>query len=371
MKTNPVDPSRKQERNPYLNVPDVLGKTDSNRFSPLRSSIAFDLSPKHPFYEHSESAFFTVGDPAAPCGRIAVMENRNFNRHHHTHHAFFTHFECTDDPIAAQALFDAAMDWASKRGLNQLIGPIGFLQSDPRGIMVAGYGKMTSFALPYSPPYYASLMKSTGFKKRNDYLSGELQQDFRVSERVAKLAQLVEKRSYMKLRQGTRRAALRKRGASLLEIYKESGATAPLYYPPSPAEQECMLDRLARTAHPQLIHWLEKENQICGIHMALPNYMEALRRVRGGSLMRTFAFLRQRHRPREINLTTAYLRPKHQMRGLNLLPTMAFQRVALELGCRRVLVGPILEQNSRILNEAIKGGTTFDIRHRVYEQELK
>lgn len=354
----------------YLDIPFKLSRNEPDWVPALRSSIAFDLSRRHPFYAHSEAAFFTVGDPADPVGRIAVMENRNFNHYHQTRLAFFTHFECADNPVAAQMLFDAATAWASARGLDRLAGPVGFLQTDARGMMVAGHGKMASFALPYSPPYYTDLLDSTGFTKWNDYLSGELQRDFRVSGRVAKLAQQVKERSRMELHQGTRRAQLRTIGGRLLEVYQESGTASPLYYPLTAAEQEYILRQLHKTAHPKLIHWLEKEGQICGVHMALPNYMEALRRVRGGSLMRAAAFLRQRWRPNAINLTTAYIRPEHQMRGLNLLPTMAFQQAALKLGCRRALIGPILEQNTRILNEAKKGGVDFDICHRLFEKEI-
>jgi hypothetical protein len=370
MKANAIDPSRKKDVARYLEIPSKLSHNNPDWFPALRSSTAFDLSRRHPFYAHSEAAFFTVGDPADPVGRIAVMENRNFNRYHNTRLAFFTHFECADDPVAAKALFDAATAWAAARGLDRLAGPVGFLQTDARGMMVAGHGRMASFALPYSPPYYAGLMDSMGFTKWNDYLSGELQRDFRVSERVATLARQVKERSRMELRQGTSRAELRTIGSRLLEVYQESGTASPLYYPLTAGEQECILGQLRQTAHPKLIHWLEKDGRICGVHMALPNYMEALRRGRGGSLMRAAAFLRQRRRPQAINLTTAYIRPEHHMRGLNLLPTMAFQQAALKLGCRRALVGPILEQNTRILNEAKKGGVEFDIRHRLFEKEI-
>jgi GNAT superfamily N-acetyltransferase len=105
--------------------------------------------------------------------------------------------------------------------------------------------------------------------------------------------------------------------------------------------------------------------------MALPNYVEALRRARGNRPARMAAFLRQRARPREINITTAYLRPEHQNRGLILVLTAACQQAALKLGARCGLLGPVPEQNRPMLAVMEKSGVVFDIRHRIFEREIK
>ncbi len=370
MNVKRIDRSRKSEIKPYLELPFRLGRADPLWFPALRSSITFDLSSSHPFHQHSTAAFFTTGDPSQPTGRIAVLENRNFNAYQNSQTAFFTHFECAENPAAARALFEAANTWAKERGLRQLVGPVGFLQTDARGMMISGFGKMTSFAIPYSPPYYAKLLGMVGFTKQYDYLSGELPIGFRISERVEKMAQRVMERSELELRRGTSRKTLRRMARHLLDVYKESGAAAPLYYPLTSAEEKCILDQLAQTAHPNLIHWLETNGEVCGIHIALPNYVEALRRARGNQLARMAAFLRQRTQPREINITSAYLRPEYQNRGLILVLTTACQQAALKLGAQCGLLGPIHEQNRPMLTIMKKSGVVFDINHRIFEREI-
>ncbi len=370
MIVNSIDPSCKKDLTSYLEVPYTLSRKNSDWFPALRSSVAFDLSPRHPFYEHSEAAFFTCGNPARPSGRIAVMANRNFNDYHNIRHAFFTHFDCVDDPAVAQALFDAAAGWAASRGLCRLTGPVGFLQTDARGLMISGHGMMTSFALPCTLPYYSALMQACGFVKRCDYLSGELKSGFRISKRVEQMAQRMMERSEAALCSGKSRRSLRRLGEHFLEIYKESGSSAPLYYPLTPGEKNCILNRLCKTVHPKLIHWLEKNNRICGVHIALPNYMEALRRAGSGRLARMAAFMRQRAKPREINITTTYLNPESQGRGLNLILYAACQQTALQIGCRRGLVGPVHEKNTATLKVLKKTGVKFNICHRLFEREI-
>ena len=370
MTLRPLDLSKRNHVRAYLALPARLSGDFPDWLPAPQSLVAADLSPNHPYYEHSEAAFFLAGDPLSPTGRIAVLANRNHAAHRHSDAAFFTHFECIDDAAVAAELFHTAAAWAVEKGMGRLIGPVGFLQSDARGMMVAGHGRMSSFALPYSPPYYQALMEGGGFRKHSDYLSGELASDFRLAPRVDRVADRLRERSGIRLRSTHSRKTLRRLAPELFAIYKASGDKAPLYYPTTPAEERLILQRLAQTACPPLIHWIEERGVPCGVHMALPNHAEALRRAGSNRLARTAAFLKQRRRPSEINIAMTYLKPDHQGRGLNLLLYMACQQAALELGCRRALVGPVHEENRTGLSVLEKSGVVFDIVHRLYIKEI-
>jgi len=65
---------------------------------------------RHPFYQHSEAAFFLAMDGGEAVGRIAVLDNAHYNAHHAAHSAFFYLFDSVDDQAVARALFDAAGD---------------------------------------------------------------------------------------------------------------------------------------------------------------------------------------------------------------------------------------------------------------------
>ncbi len=370
MRADFVNTSSRRERNAYLQLPLRLSKNDSSWTPIPQSSVAFDLSSRHPYYEHSEAAFITVGEPLAPLGRIAVLNNRNFNLFHKKTWSFFTHFECIDDPDAATALMRAASAWARKRRLSRLVGPVGFLQTDARGMMISGHESMSSFVMPYSPLYYAPLMQLCGFKKLSDYLGGELPQTFRMSEGVEKVAQRVAQRSTIRLRNTSSRLVLKRMAPELLEIYTDSGSDSSLYYPLTASEKECIIQQLSQAVCPQLIHWLEDEGNACGMHMAMPNFNTALGRTGANRLLRMAAILRQRRHPREINISMSYLKRKYQGRGLNFILYAACQNSALNLGCRRALAGPVHESNVPALRVLKKTGVVFDVVHRLYQKEI-
>ncbi|MDF7825757.1 hypothetical protein P4B35_17140 [Pontiellaceae bacterium B12227] len=371
MKITQLDQKNKKHRVDYLNVPLSLCLNNPDWQPVLRSSEAFDLSPAHPFYEHSEAAFFTATENQRIKGRIAVLNNRNFNQHRGCNTALFTHFACEEHPEAAALLFDAAANWAKSRNLKHLLGPIGFLQTDARGLMVSGYGKMTSFALPYSPPYYADLFSSNGFTKHSDYLSAEVSNHYQVSDRILRAAAHLTRRSGKEIHTTRSRRRLREIAPVIFEIYCKAGKNADLFYPISETEKQCIIARLAQSACPSLIHWMtDRQDQICGLQMNLPNYAEAFRRTGCGRLARTAAFLQQRHKPKEINIAMTYLLPEAQGRGFNLSLYLAGINSALAMSATRGLVGPVHDQNRQVLSVLSKMDIEFDIVHRLFQREI-
>ena len=108
---------------------------------------------------------------AEAVGRIAVMENRNFNAARDRRDAFFYFFESGDDPQVAAALIGAAADWARARRLDTLVGPKGFLPGDGLGILVEGFEHPVPMGVPYHHPYYDGLLTGCGLEKETDYLS--------------------------------------------------------------------------------------------------------------------------------------------------------------------------------------------------------
>jgi GNAT superfamily N-acetyltransferase len=355
----------------YLELPFHLSRNDPNWFPGLRSMTLTDMQPSHPYYSHSSAAFFLALDGDRTLGRIAVLMNNRFNQHQHTRTAFFTHFACADNPDAAKILMHSAEGWAREHGAENMMGPIGFLQTDARGLMVGGFGELTSFASPYHPPCYATLLSSAGYEKKADYLCGVGSPEFEISRRTDKMADRVLNRSNVQLKIGSAKRELKQLGRQFLEVYKAAGKASPFYYPPTNGEEDLILDRLEKSANPKLMQWLEKDGRIIAVQMAQPNYLQALRRAPENRIARSLACIRQRRRPVEANISTTFIHPDYQGRGFNLVLYRACQQAARAAGTEYGLIGPVLETNTGKIRVLEKTGFQFTIRHRVFVKEIK
>jgi hypothetical protein len=155
MKLVQVNTTDRRQVHQFLDLPFRIYRECPQWVPPLESDVRLMLDRRrHPFYRHSDAAFFLAVDDGCVLGRIAVLDNRNYNAFNHEQTAFFYLFESVDHPEAAHALFDVAFDWARSRGLNKIIGPKGFTALDGWGCWSRALST-ARLGLPYNLPYTA------------------------------------------------------------------------------------------------------------------------------------------------------------------------------------------------------------------------
>jgi len=83
------------------------------------------LNPKkNPFFQHADVELFLARRNGKIVGRIAAIEDRNYNKFHSSKTAYWGLFECLDDVDAAQAMFATVKAWSRARGLVGMLGPM-------------------------------------------------------------------------------------------------------------------------------------------------------------------------------------------------------------------------------------------------------
>jgi len=159
MRVRRVDPSDGDDVRAFVNLPFLLYRDCRQWVPPLVNDVKGVMDRRrHPFYQHSDAEFFVAEEAGQAVGRIAMLENRNFNAYNHCRAALFFYFDCVDDKLAARSLFDAAFGWMRERGLNQVIGPKGFHPTDGLGLLVEGFEHRPAMGIPYNYAYYSSLL---------------------------------------------------------------------------------------------------------------------------------------------------------------------------------------------------------------------
>ncbi len=168
-----VDTESRRDVARFIEVPFRLYRGHPLWVPPIRMDVRTRLNrQKHPFHEHSDAEFYLAERGGEDVGRIAVIENKPYNRYHDKRQAQFYFFECVEDLGVAQALMERAFAWAAERGLTQIVGPKGFGPLDGYGMLVEGYEFRPAMTMMnYNPPYYPAFMLELGFQKEVDFVS--------------------------------------------------------------------------------------------------------------------------------------------------------------------------------------------------------
>lgn len=174
----------------FLQVPHYIYHDDVNWISPLDQDVEKTFSKeKNPFFKHGACTRWILKDESGQTiGRVAafVNEKKAYNYEQPTGGMGF--FECINDQLAANMLFDTAQNWLKEQGMAAMDGPINFGENDTFwGLLVEGFTP-PSYGMNYNPTYYQALFDNYGFETQYQQITNHLAVRNPFPERFTKIA---------------------------------------------------------------------------------------------------------------------------------------------------------------------------------------
>jgi hypothetical protein len=368
-----ISKRQRQRIEEFIDLPFRLYENTPQWVPPFRNGMRKILTRSHPFFEHSEAAFYLVRRGGKAVGRISVFENRRFNSYRERREARFYHFECEEDDGAAAALLGAAADWASGRGLDELQGPHGLSGMDGSGIQIDGFDhRATMTMMHYNQPYYGRFFENNGFSKVRDYYTAEIRrQDFRMPEKIRRVAEIHYKRGHFRVPRFRSKRAIKRIARQIGEVYNRSFAVHEDFCPLEEVEIDRLADDLMLVSRPSLIKILYYDDQIVGFLFAFPDLSAALQRARGRlGPIRIVDLLTEAGRTDTLIVNGAAILPEYQKLGGNGLMYYELIRTILDSGYRRAEMVQIADTTSLMLADMQTLGGRVYKTHRIYRREL-
>jgi hypothetical protein len=350
MPVRKLDTRRAPDVRQFINFPFELYRNCPQWVPPILPEIKLILNrDKHPFYRHSDADFFVAESEGQTLGRIAVMDNRNYNAHHGRKHSFFYFFEALDC----------------------FIGPKGFLQGDGMGILVEGFKHRPAIGIPYNYPYYDDLLRDSGFEKETDFASGYLHGDHGLPQRFYEIAERVKARRGFWIKSFTSQREMRRWIQRVGKVYNETFTDNWEYCPLTEEEMDIVAERLLAISDPQLMKLVMKGDEIVGFVFAFPDISAAIQKTQG----RVWPFgwihlLREFKRTNWVNLNGLGLLEKHRGVGANAVLYTELAKSVYEFGFEHADVVQVEEHNIKSLGEMAAIGVTWYKRHRIYRRAL-
>lgn len=372
MQLRELDTTRKQERARFVDFLFDLYRDSPLWVPPLRSDAMNILDrSKHPYYEHSEADFFIVEEGNRTLGRIAMLENRNYNNYHNRKAAFFGYFEVIEDIKVARLLLAKAVEWAGERGLDSIIGPRGVAGIDG-SILVEGFEHRPALTIPYNYPYYDAFIKDSGFEKDTDYLSGYTRGDHEIPARIYEIAARVkEKRGYW-IKTFSSRGEIREWIPRAMAVHREAMSSLHSFYPPTENETRAVINTLLNIIDPSLIKLVMKGDDIAGFIISYHDVSAGLQKARG----RLFPFgwfhiLRDRRITEWANVNGLGLLPQYRGLGANAMLYTELRDTIASHGFKHVDIVQVNEANFNSRSDMETMGVQWYKRHRHYKLVLE
>ena len=147
-------------------------------------------------FEFCEAEYYMAYRDGRLVGRVAAIINHRYNEQWQRKAVRFGWIDLVDDAEVMRALLGAVEDYGRRKGMTEIIGPLGFTDMDPEGMLIRGFDQLGTMATIYNYEYYPKLMEQMeGYEKDNDYVEykafvpkGDM------PEKFSKVAQMVQRR---------------------------------------------------------------------------------------------------------------------------------------------------------------------------------
>ena len=330
---------------------------------------------KNPFYRHAEVALFLATREGKPVGRVAAVEDRNYNTFHGSKVAYFGLFECIDDAGVAASLLAAARNWARWRGLTQLIGPMSLSTNYDCGLLVEGFDSSPYVMTGYNPPYYAELLEACGLRKAKDLFAFERSAKVPPPDRFVRVADKIRSHEGISVR-SLDLADFEAEVGRIKSVYNSAWEKNWGFVPMTDAE----FDKLAKDLRPlvkaDLALIAESYGEPIAFSLTIPDINQAFKKV-GGTLT-TFGLpvglaklLWYQKRISKVRLMALGIKEGWRRRGIDAVLIVETIRRADRLGYEGGEISWTLEDND-LVNRAIEAaGSRRSKVYRIYETSVE
>lgn len=320
----------------WLEFPSVLYKNDPHYIRPLDQDIVklFDKK-KNKLLRKGEAIRWVLKNAnGSIVGRIAAFIDPNTAKNNDQPTGGCGFFDCIDNQIAANILFDAAKNWLKEREMEAMDGSINFGDRDSFwGVLVDGFTDPV-YNMPYNFPYYKTLFENYGFQNYfNQYTFWRTISESGISNRVYEKAARIDQDPNYTF-EPIHWAEIEKYADHFITIYNKAWGVIPGVKKISKEHAVSLLKQMKPILDPRLVHFGYYNYEPIAFLIAMPDLNQIIKGFNGK--MNWINKIRFMYRLKIQKKCTRVLGrafgvvPEHQGKGVDGAFFLHFRKYALE-----------------------------------------
>lgn len=284
---------------------------------------------KNAAFDFCEAEYFMAYRDGKAVGRVAAIINHSANKKWERESVRFGWIDFVDDIEVSKALLKAVEDYGKSKGMKEIVGPLGFTDMDPEGMLLYGYDQLGTQATAYNYPYYPEHMdRMGGWEKDNDYVEYKLYVPEEMPEKYATIAKMIQKRYNLQVKKLKRNEIYGENGygKKIFDVVNETFKDLYGYSKLTDRQIEQYVKMYLPMADLDLItiieDWNTPDHKVVGVGISIPSLARALQTC-GGKLfpfgwwhiLRALKF----HKTEVVDLLLVGVLPEYRQKGANAL----------------------------------------------------
>ena len=356
--------STKKEIGRFIDFRTRLYKDDPCAVPYLFMGERDDLDKKiNPAFDFCEAEYYMAYKDGREAGRVAAIINHKANELWKQKCVRFGYFDFIDDVEVSEALINKVKEYGAAKGMDTIIGPMGFVDMDREGLLVEGFDTMATMHANHNFPYYSKHLERLGFVKDNDWVQQLVTVPEKVPEKMAKITQMIGRRYNLKAHKLTKKQLMGDYGLRFFHVLNKCYKDLYEFSELTDRQIKKLVNDYLGIADLNLITFIFDENkkteespegELVGFGVSFPSFSEALRKTKNGKLFPFgwFHLLRtlKWHNTDTVDLLLIGVLPEYRAKGANAILFDDLIRWYQKYGFTKALTLAMMETNDGVLS---------------------
>lgn len=344
----------KKQRREFVEFPLRLYKDNPYFVPPLYGDEMALFKKKTVYDEQAESVFYLAERDGKTVGRIQGILQRVSNEKWEQKRVRFTRFDSIDDQAVADALFVAVEAWAKEKGMEEVVGPLGYSDLDREGLLIEGFEELSTFEEQYNYPYYMKLIEACGYEKEVDWLEHKLSASDKLDERIERVSAHMMKKYGLRLGWAKNASEfVKKYGDGFFETLDKTYVAIYQSVPFTEKMKRSLIESfkfIVNVNYATVI--LDKDDRIVGFGLAFPSIGKDLQKSGGRLTPSTIVrLLKTIRKPKVIDLALIGVIPEYRNKAIASSIIYEMHKMLTTGGIEYAETNLNLETNVNILNQ--------------------
>lgn len=363
----------KKDLKEFIYLPEKVHKDEPEWLPPIYPDerLLFNKK-KNKSYKYADTIMLIAFRDNVPAGRIMGIINNRYNSIHNERHGRFCFMECYNDAEVFHELIKRVEDWARAKGMEKLIGPLGFSDKDPQGFQIEGFEYPMFMTSANNSSYMPKYMDGEGFEKKVDLVNylGTLPE--KLPEVYEKVLIRVDKNPEYRIVEFNSKKELKPYIIRVLELMNQTFEEIYGFVPLNDGEKKEFAARYLPILDPKFIKLVQTPTgEVVGFAIGMPDFSKGIRDAKGRLLpFGIFKILKDSKRSKKLLMMLGGVKKEYRGKGLDVLMGVKILQSGIKHKMSALDSHLVLEDNARMRAEYERVGLKVVKKFRIYQKDL-
>lgn len=366
--------SSKKDLSQYIHLPSKIHQNHSNWVPPIYMDEWIFYNPqKNEAFAHSSTILLLAKRDGEVVGRIMGIINHQYNQKRNIKDARFCFLETFNDVEVAHALLNRVEQWAVEKGMERIVGPLGFSDKDPQGLLIEGFNEPNVIATNCNFPFIVDLVESAGYTKELDLVVYKIMIPNVIPEFYLKVHErAIKNNGDLKVVNLTSKREIKPYIRPVLSLMNETFKDIYGFAELTEKEMDEFASRYLMVLDPRYLKVIVNEKrEVIAFILAMPDLSEGVKKNKGYMLpFGIFQVFTAQRRTKQLNLLLGAIKPEYQNKGIDTILGVSLLKEAIRAGMTHLDSHLEMETNTKVRAEMEKMGGVVYKKYRIFYKNL-